>query len=252
MSKRPAGIIRTALIAATLVIGIGLAGGTAMAQQQIVVLELFTSQGCNSCPPADAMMPEWEKMPGVLPLSLHVDYWDYLGWRDTFGKKGHTTRQQAYAQSMGARQIYTPQAVVDGQFQAVGSNRAAVEEALKAAEKEKRVVLQAQPVKDAAGRPGWQIAVPTVAGWQGEAKLLLCQYDREHKVAIERGENTGHTLTYLNVARSWDDFGRWKGQAASYSVPDLGKIDWQKQGVVIMLQSLRGPILGAVDLRTPG
>ncbi|WP_341705733.1 DUF1223 domain-containing protein [Ferrovibrio sp.] len=221
-----------------------LAGGPARAQQQMVILELFTSQGCNSCPPADAMMADWEKLPGVLPLSLHVDYWDYLGWRDTFGKKGHSSRQQGYAQSMGSRQVYTPQAVIDGQFQAVGSNRAAVLQAVKDAEREKRVVLQAKP-----GKTGWQIGVPAVAGWQGEAKLLLCLYDREHQVPIARGENAGRTMTYLNVARSWNDFGRWKGQAETYALPDLGDIDWSRQGAVVMLQSLKGPIIGAVDLR---
>lgn len=248
MMKRLAIPARIGLFAFAATVCLMLAGGTARAQQQMVVLELFTSQGCNSCPPADALMKDWEKLPGVLPLSLHVDYWDYLGWRDTFGRKGHTNRQQAYAQSFGSRQIYTPQAVVDGQFQAVGSNRGAVAAAIKAAEKEKRVTLGAKPVTEA-GKTVWQISVPAIAGWQGEAKLLLCEYDREHKVAIERGENTGQTLTYLNVARSWNDFGRWKGQAASYTVPDLGNVDWQQHGVVVMLQSLQGPILGAVDLR---
>src|SRR3546814_9941609 len=98
MTKRPAIPARIGLLAFAAAFCLMLAGGTAKAQQQMVVLELFTSQGCNSCPPADALMQDWEKLPGVLPLSLHVDYWDYLGWRDTFGKKGHTNRQQAYAQ----------------------------------------------------------------------------------------------------------------------------------------------------------
>ena len=249
MTNRFATTSRLGLLALAAAFALMLAGGTARAQQQIVVLELFTSQGCNSCPPADALMKDWEKMPGVLPLSLHVDYWDYLGWRDTFGKHGHTLRQQAYAQSMGERQIYTPQAVIDGRFQAVGSNRGAVVTAIKSAEREKRIVLQARPVTEN-GKTAWQISVPAVAGWRGEAKLLLCEYDRQKQVAIERGENTGRTITYLNVARSWNDFGRWKGQAASYTVPDLGNVDWTQHGVVVMLQSEQGPILGAVDLRS--
>lgn len=250
MTNRLARTGRIGLLAIAAALAVMLAGAHARAQQQMVVLELFTSQGCNSCPPADALMQDWEKQPGVLPLSLHVDYWDYLGWRDTFGKKGHTTRQQAYAQSMGERQIYTPQAIVDGRFQAVGSNRGAVEKAIKTAEREKRVILQAKPIVEN-GKTLWQISVPAVAGWQGEAKILLCEYDRAQKVAIERGENTGRTITYLNVARSWNDFGRWKGQAASYTLPDLGDVDWAQHGAVVMLQSLQGPILGAVDLRGP-
>lgn len=218
----------------------------AMAQtaKPIMVLELFTSQGCNSCPPADALMAEWIKQPDVLPLSLHVDYWDYLGWKDTFGKKGHSKRQHEYAQSMGKRQIYTPQAVIDGQFQAVGSDQNAVAQAISKARKAQRVTLQAEYSKGA-----WQIRAPSIADWQGEAKILLCRYDRKQEVTIERGENTGRTITYLNVARAWNTFGEWKGQAASYRLPDLGEIDWNKEGVVVMLQSLNGPILGAIDLK---
>ncbi|WP_298721864.1 DUF1223 domain-containing protein [uncultured Ferrovibrio sp.] len=216
----------------------------AQAGRSIMVLELFTSQGCNSCPPADALMFDWAKQPDVLPLSLHVDYWDYLGWKDTFGKKGHSKRQHEYAQSMGKRQIYTPQVVVDGRFQAVGSDQNAVAQALNKARKSERVTLQAEFSKGA-----WQILVPDVAGWQGEAKVLLCRYDRRHDVTIERGENHGKTITYLNVARAWNTFGEWKGQAATYRLPDLGEIDWSTEGVVVMLQSHNGPILGAVDIQ---
>lgn len=219
--------------------------GAARAQSSPVILELFTSQGCNSCPPADALMAEWVAEPGVLPLSLHVDYWDYLGWKDTFGKKGHSKRQHEYARHMGARQIYTPQVVVDGQYQAVGSDPAAVQAALYKARKQQRLPLQAQH-----SNGQWQIRTPAAAG-QPEAELVLCRYDRKHEVAIKRGENTGRTVTYLNVARAWNRFGRWSGQAASYPVPDLGPIDWKQEGVVVMLQSLKGPILGAVDFKPP-
>lgn len=149
---------------------------------------------------------------------------------------------------MGSRQIYTPQIVIDGQFQAVGSKRHAVEKALQAARTENHVVLAAE----ASPAGGWRIHVPAAAGWTGEAKLLLCRYDKLHQVTIERGENHGHTLNYLNVARSWSDFGRWKGQAASYDLPAPGDIDWNREGIVVMLQALNGPgvgpILGAVKI----
>ncbi|WP_374300349.1 DUF1223 domain-containing protein [Ferrovibrio sp.] len=219
------------------------------AQTQLVVLELFTSQGCNSCPPADALMTEWMKQPGVLPISLHVDYWDYLGWKDTLSRKGHNIRQQDYARGIGNRQVYTPQVVIDGQFQAVGSNREAIETALVKARKQQHVPLRTERGKT----KGWQIVLPDMPNWQGEAKLLLCRYDRQHDVTIERGENHGRTLSYLNVARAWNEFGRWNGQTARYDVPDLDDTDWSRQGAVVMLQMLNaganGPIIGAVDLK---
>lgn len=227
-----------------------LGAAPASAQAQLVVLELFTSQGCNSCPPADALMPEWARQPGVLPISLHVDYWDYLGWKDTLSRKGHNIRQQDYARAIGNRQIYTPQVVIDGQFQAVGSNREAIEAALARARKQQHVPLRAERSKTT---KGWQVLVPDMPNWQGEAKLLLCRFDRQHDVTIERGENHGRTLSYLNVARAWNDFGRWNGQAASYAVPDLDGTDWSRQGAVVMLQMLNGsangPIIGAIDLK---
>lgn len=241
------------LLAALMILGLVPAARPAAAQQtalQPVVLELFTSQGCNSCPPADALMQDWLKQPGVIPLSLHVDYWDYLGWKDTLSRKGHVVRQQDYARIQGKREVYTPQVVVDGQYAVIGSDREAVAAALAKARKQQHVPMQAERNKSTGG---WQIQVPALASWQGEAKLLLCRYDTSHEVSIERGENTGRTLTYLNVARAWADFGRWKGQSATFEVPDLSGIDWSRQGAVVLLQSLNGegvgPIVGAVDIR---
>jgi hypothetical protein len=215
-----------------------------------VVLELFTSQGCNSCPPADELMQEWLKQPNVIPISLHVDYWDYLGWKDTLSRKGHGIRQQDYARNSGKREVYTPQVVVNGKFVAVGSDREAVEKALEKARRMPSVALQAEKNKTTGN---WQIKVPALAGFEGEAKLVLCRYDAQHEVAIERGENSGKTLNYLNVARSWGDLGRWKGQSASYDVPDLTGTDWGRQGAMVMLQVIAndgaGQILGAVDIK---
>lgn len=242
-----------------LLLGLAMTGHGARAQTPVatplVVLELFTSQGCNSCPPADALMQDWQQEPGVLPLSLHVDYWDYLGWKDTLGRKGHGIRQQDYARNSGKREIYTPQVVVNGQFSVIGSDRDKVLYAISKARKQQAQSLKAERGKD--GR--WTVRVPNIdkalqaTGWNGEAKLLLCRYDLRHEVAIERGENHGRTLNYLNVARSWADFGRWQGQAASFEVPDLGDIDWSRQGAVVLLQAVSGtgvgPIIGAIDLK---
>ncbi len=248
----PAPYLQSLLRRAALAVSLALAGTAAQAQTATspVVLELFTSQGCNSCPPADALMQDWLKQPGVIAISLHVDYWDYLGWKDTLGRKGHGTRQQDYARNSGKREVYTPQVVVNGKYMVVGSDRAAVERALEKGRRMQSVAIQAEKNK-ATGK--WQIKVPTVAGFEGEAKLVLCRYDAQHEVAIERGENSGKTLNYLNVARSWGDLGRWKGQSASYDLPDLTGTDWGRQGAMVMLQIVTGegvgPILGAVDIK---
>ena len=252
--------LRSALRRAALVVSLLLAGmiTPALAQQQTaapplsspVVLELFTSQGCNSCPPADALMQDWLRQPNVIPISLHVDYWDYLGWKDTLSKKGHGIRQQDYARNSGKREVYTPQVVVNGKFMVVGSDRKAVEKALEKARRMQSVAIQAEKNKSTGN---WQIKVPAVTGFEGEAKLVLCRYDSQHEVAIERGENTGKTLNYLNVARSWGDLGRWTGQSASYDVPDLTGTDWGRQGAMVMLQIVTsegvGPVLGAIDIK---
>ncbi len=249
----PAPYLRSALRRATLAMALlvlaGTAPGHAQPQTAPVVLELFTSQGCNSCPPADALMQDWLKQPNVIPISLHVDYWDYLGWKDTLSRKGHGIRQQDYARNSGKRDIYTPQVVVNGKFMVVGSDRAAVEKALEKGRRMTSVAIQAEKGKSG----NWQIKVPAMAGFEGEAKLVLCRYDMQHEVAIERGENSGKTLNYLNVARSWGDLGRWKGQSASYDVPDLTGTDWTRQGAMVMLQIVTGegvgPVLGAIDIK---
>jgi hypothetical protein len=252
LMTRPAPYLRSALRRAGLAVSLLLASAAAHAQQQTaapVVLELFTSQGCNSCPPADELMQDWLKQPNIIPISLHVDYWDYLGWKDTLSRKGHGIRQQDYARNSGKREVYTPQVVVNGKFMVVGSDRAAVEKALEKGRRMPSVAIQAE--KNKAGN--WQIKVPAMAGFEGEAKLVLCRYDAQHEVAIERGENSGKTLNYLNVARSWGDLGRWKGQSASYDVPDLTGTDWGRQGAMVMLQVIAndgaGQILGAVDIK---
>lgn len=210
-----------------------------------VVVELFTSQGCSSCPPADALLTEWSHDPGVLVLSLHVDYWDYLGWKDTLSRPGHVKRQQAYARSTGSRQIYTPQAVIDGQYQVVGSNRAALKEAMQAARKDMRLALDVQ--RDAKGQPV-AVKLPAHAGYIGEAVVWLCLFDRKREVTIDRGENTGRSITYVNVARSWQKLGLWDGGPADIPLPDLTDYDWRAGNGAILLQSTRGPIVGAAEL----
>ncbi|WP_374631022.1 DUF1223 domain-containing protein [Ferrovibrio sp.] len=241
-------LLRLRTLAAALLILAGFSGGIAHAgdkREAPIVVELFTSQGCSSCPPADALLHEWSRDPGVLVLSLHVDYWDYLGWKDTLSRPGHVKRQQAYARSTGSRQIYTPQAVIDGQYQVVGSNRAALKEAMQAARKDMRLALDVQRKPD-----GLPVAVklPASANWIGEAVVWLCLFDRKRDVIIERGENTGRSITYVNVARSWQKLGLWDGGPVEIVLPDLADYDWHGSNGAILLQSTRGPILGVAEL----
>lgn len=209
-----------------------------------VVIELFTSQGCNACPPADALMAEWLRKPGVLPLSLHVSYWDYLGWKDTFARPGHTTRQQTYAKHIGPRQVYTPQAVIDGRIQVVGSNRAAMEAAIEAARRQKRLPLV---IERSEGIPR-AVQVPASAETDAAGTLWLCLYDRQRQVEIVRGENTGRAVQYVNVATGWQDLGSWNGRAMRVTLPDLRAYDWAQANAALLLQNPQGVILGAAEL----
>lgn len=216
------------------------------------VVELFTSQGCASCPPADALLGELAKDPDLLTITLAVDYWDYVGWKDTLAKHGHSVRQRAYAEQRGDRMIYTPQMIIDGQLPAKGSDKAAVLRAVARA-KDPNFSLTVpvtlsrrddQLVIDVGGLPR---PVPGLS-----ADIWVCPVIQAHEVAIGRGENAGKTVTYTNVVRGWIRLGPWTGQAASYSVP-LGKVRAENEdGVVVMIQAgtpaAPGPILGASRL----
>ncbi|MEW6123591.1 MAG: DUF1223 domain-containing protein [Pseudomonadota bacterium] len=216
------------------------------------VIELFTSQGCASCPPADALLGELAKDPDVLAITLAVDYWDYVGWKDTLAKHGHSVRQRAYAEQRGDRMIYTPQMVVDGVLPAKGSDKAAVLKAVAKA-KEPHFSLSV-PVN--VSRRGDQIvievgALPKPAPGVS-ADIWVCPVIRSHDVSIGRGENAGKTVTYTNVVRGWIRLGPWTGQAATFSVP-VGMVRTDNEdGVVVMVQSgsqaVPGAILGASRL----
>jgi hypothetical protein len=186
-----------------------------------MVVELFTSQGCASCPPADKLLGDLARDPGVLAVSMPVDYWDYLGWKDTLADRAFTARQKAYGEVRGDRQIYTPQAVVDGFVHAVGSNQDAILSAeLVAAHQGALSVPLSVQVTSASVK----IDVPARPGAE-PATVLLVPIVRKMDVAIARGENKGRTITYTNVARNVMPLGTWTGEARSFEVPlaTLGK-----------------------------
>ncbi len=209
------------------------------------VLELFTSQGCSSCPPADRLFAKLADDPQVIVLSLPVDYWDRLGWKDTFAKHAFTERQYAYARGRGDGQVYTPQAVVNGSEHANGANRRAID-----ASAETTSDLSV-PVN--AERTGDDIVVSVAAlagGGAANATIVLLPYFASRDVAIGRGENAREKLTYTNIVRDIVPVGRWNGAAAKATFPlnDYAQYD----GVVVLLQAgtpeQPGAILGATRI----
>ncbi len=221
------------------------------------VVELFTSQGCNSCPPADAVLTELAERGDVVALGYHVDYWDYLGWKDTLARPENTERQKLYGKAFGKREVYTPQAVINGRVHVKGGKRGAVKAALaelkrtgKGLSVDIRVTRSGESVLiDAAGVPGGR----------GDAHLVLVQFEPRKPVTIERGENKGQTISYANPVSSVQTAGMWHGKAARFELP-RSEVD-REGGCAILLQSvskdgLPGPILGAAivapDAGRPG
>ncbi len=209
--------------------------GAAVAQDSLVVVELYTSQGCSSCPPADALLEEMAKNVEILPLAFHVDYWDYLGWQDAFASPAHTLRQKAYAHAAGERMIYTPQAIVDGTARMVGSDSHALMSAvMQAMNKDRRA-------KVSVSRDG---ATLTVTGTASESlpapvQVLLVRYTPEASVEILHGENAGQTIRYVNTVTSVTQIGEWTGaQALSLTAPISGA-----EAAAILVQA---PDMGAV------
>jgi hypothetical protein len=210
------------------------------------VVELFTSQGCNSCPPADAVLAELAERGDVVALGYHVDYWDYLGWKDTLATPENTERQKLYGKAFGKREVYTPQAVINGRVHVKGGKRGAVNAAVSELEQtgsgltvDIGVTRNGESVViDAAGAPGGK----------GDAHLVLVHFDPMKPITIERGENKGQTIAYANPVTSVRTAGMWHGKAARFELP---RSEVNKDGgCAILLQQvdeegLPGPILGA-------
>ena len=203
------------------------------------VVELFTSQGCSSCPPADRYLAELAKDPGLLVLSWPVDYWDYIGWKDTFASPAFTARQRAYASARRDDQVYTPQAVIDGVTHAVGNDRDRVQEALDANGRTLSCVIT---LADRDGKIG--IDVAPKGGASGSATVWLLRVLRTANVAIGRGENKGRSVTYTNVVREAISLGEWSGGAAHFDAtrPKLG----EGEGLVAILQTGTAAKPGAI------
>src|SRR5713101_5890075 len=189
---------------------------SARAQPPRSVVELFTSQGCSSCPPADRLLAELAGDPSLVSVSVPVDYWDYLGWKDTLADPRNTARQKAYAHARGDGQVYTPQVVVNGSLHALGSDKAAIELAIAASRKNGAMfLLPTLALSD--GR--LNVSVPDATDFRTGAEVWLFGLSRSATVAIGRGENKGRAITYHNVVRRWVKLGDWTGKANSWSIP---------------------------------
>src|SRR6056297_463176 len=173
--------------------------GAANGQDRPVVVELYTSQGCSSCPPADAILAELADREDVIALAFHVDYWDYIGWKDVFASPANTLRQRNYARVAGARSIYTPQMIVDGTDHVIGTKP------MKLAEHIQQHRDRATPVSLTLTRAGDQVRIRarSASRLSGGATVRVVTYSPKETVAIKRGENAGRTLTHHNVVRGF-------------------------------------------------
>jgi len=224
---------KTGLLLALVFLALGIA--PLHAGERPTVVELFTSEGCSSCPPADALLAELAGRPDVLALSFHVDYWDRLGWKDPYSSPDATRRQHGYADLLGLSTVYTPQMVVDGRWQAVGSDRSEVDRAFATAQRNREEVPVALVVDH--GRA--QIALGP-GGDGAAATLLLIGFDRQHVTAVARGENGGRTLSHVDVVRSIEEVAPFDGRARTIEVPIRTPCD----RVAAILQARDGRVIG--------
>lgn len=173
---------------------------------QGVLVELFTSQGCSSCPPADAFLADLTKAQGVIPLALHVDYWDYIGWSDTFAQEKFTKRQRKYAKVNADRMVYTPQMIVAGQMRVKGHDSSAVLAGIAAA---------TSPITLTLTRQGENVLISAASDQPLPSGILidLVRYFPKMTVQIERGENRGQAISYHNIVTSWQNVGEWTGKS---------------------------------------
>lgn len=238
-------LFRSILAAAT--VALALSFPTAAGEVRVrpsAVLELFTSQGCPSCPAADALLQELGEDPGIIALAYHIDYWDYIGWPDTFGAAANSDRQRDYAQSWGSSRIFTPQMIVNGAEGVVGSRRDEVSTAVDGAALQLPVTLRTDD----------DMLEVTIAGKAGleQAVVWLVTFLDRAEVTIERGENQGKKLAYTHIVTGRQALGLWEpGSGANLKLPLSEVLGEAANGAAILVQQERGglpgPILGAAS-----
>jgi hypothetical protein len=235
------------ILSACAIASAGMAAGQSVTSKPArAVVELFTSQGCSSCVSADAYFEDLVKRDDIVALSLHVDYWDYLGWRDTLGDAAYTARQRAYASAHGSRRVYTPQMVVNGGKDYVGSDRRSIDAAIDSS-------TLSVPVTMRQGDGTVEIEVAALPKPHAKpATIRLVLLTSEAQVAIGRGENAGSTIDYYNVVRGIRPVGMWDGDAVKITLPEHEIMPKGIDGCAIIVQEddPNGPgrIVGAATL----
>jgi hypothetical protein len=213
------------------------------------VIELFTSQGCSSCPPADRLMTELARDPGLIVLTMPVDYWDYLGWKDTLANPAFSARQRAYSWVRGDRQVFTPQSVINGSFQAIGSERAAIDNAIGSSVAQIGSPTLPVDVRITRGANGFAVTVAQDALRAGHVWIVPVANERH--VKIGRGENASRAITYSNVALGLTRIGEWTGSRTELPVP-ASALTGDADGFVVLVQGgtdkKAGRIVGAARL----
>lgn len=218
----------------------GLAATSAWAAKPPVVVELFTAQGCSSCGKANQLAADLAQRDGVLALTYSVDYWDYLGWKDTFARPAFAERQRAYVKKFALRDVPTPQMVVAGRVQASGAKAEAVEDLIKTAAK----APSNPPDMEFVGKT--RVAVGSGPAPRGGGEVWLVRFDpREQEIAVKRGDNRGQTLVHRNVVRELVRLGPWAGRPKLYRLPPV--TDDALETVVIVQGAKGGRIIGVLE-----
>ena len=216
----------------------------AHAADKLTVVELYTSQGCSSCPPADAYLGVLAKRDDILAVCFQVDYWDYIGWKDPFSLPANSTRQRSYARNLGMGYVYTPQMVVQGMAHTTGSNGTDVEKLIRDLQGLKRLDVEITPV---AG--GLKIDIPGGTFDGEEAQIVVVAYDKKHENDVTRGENSGHKLAHYNVVRAITGIGVWSGEPVSMTITEQNLKMAGHDGCAVLVQSTHnGRILGAAKI----
>jgi hypothetical protein len=235
--KRLWGHVMRRLFGTVLAAALGLTGLPSAAGEAVVV-ELYTSQGCSSCPPADALLSELSQREDVIALALHVDYWDYIGWRDVLARPEHTERQKGYARSAGKKMIYTPQFVIGGVERVTGY------EPMEVAEVIQRHRDAPRPVALSVRRDGDVIVIEAraVGVLDGPVVVQVARYAPVHRIEITRGENAGLTMDYHNAVDLWAEIGHWDGQGVYQAT---ARVAGQAPVAVILQREGYGPVVAA-------
>ena len=220
-------------------------------QKPLGVVEIFTSQGCNSCPPADSALQKFAARGDVVALGYHVDYWDYLGWKDTLGSPANTKRQYEYADGLNRRGVYTPQAVINGRTHTNGGRYGEISSTLQRFDATGRGLPVGMTLTDLGDR--MRVTAEAAATDGDKVHMVLVYFRRHADVAIERGENAGRTITYVNAVLDYQTIGMWEGESLSVDIPNSELAAKEADGCAVLLQKATrnghpGAIIGAAIL----